>query len=137
MLTDASIPTIFLPELEELPIYTMASKAPLDALARLAAAAGYEARGERVTAEHHLGMALSILSRGGESPDVTVAEAEGLLRLIAAIARGTPKPAPAQPAPRRCGGRVVGPHGMIERCGRPAEDGADLCVPCARRHPRI
>ena len=94
--------------LDELATYTMSSKAPRDALARLAAAAGYEARGERVTAEHHLGMALSILSRGGESPDVTVAEAEGLLRLIAAIARGTPKPAPAQPAPRRCGGRVVG-----------------------------
>lgn len=123
--------------LDDLATYTMSSKAPLDALARLAAAAGYEARGERVTAEHHLGMALSILSRGGESPDVTVAEVEGLLRLIAAIARGTPKPAPAQPAPRRCGGRVVGPHGMIERCGRPAEDGETMCAACARRHPRI
>jgi hypothetical protein len=56
--------------LDELPTYTMSSRAPLDALARLAAAAGY-----------------------GESPTVTVAEAEGLLRLIAAIAKGTPKPA--------------------------------------------
>jgi len=41
------------------------------------------------------------------------------------------------PAPRRCAGRVVGPHGMIERCGRPAEDGETYCAPCARRHPRI
>jgi len=106
----------------------------------LAAAAGYEARGavaDRVMSEHHLGMALSIFSRGGESPDVTVVEAEVLLRLIAAIARGTPKPAPVQPAPRRCGGRVVGPHGVIERCGRPAEDGEVMCAACERRHPRI
>jgi len=60
--------------LDELPTYTMSSKVPLDALARLAAAAGYEARGavaDRVMSEHHLGMALSIFSRGGESPDVT------------------------------------------------------------------
>lgn len=131
------MPTAVEQALIDLPTYTMSSRAPLDALARLATAAGYEARGERVQAEHHLGMALSIFSRGGESPTVTVAEAEGLLRLIAAIARGTPKPAPVQPAPRRCGGRVVGPHGMIERCGRPAEDGEELCAPCARRHPRI
>lgn len=123
--------------LDELGTYTMSSRAPLDALARLAAAAGYEARGEHVQAKHHLGMALGILSRGGESPAVAVAEVEGLLRLIAAIARGTPKAAPVQPAARRCGGRVVGPHGVIERCARPAEDGEALCAPCAQRHPRI
>ena len=123
--------------LDELGTYTMSSRAPLDALARLAAAAGYEMRGERVQAEHHLGMALGILSRGGESPSVTVAEVEGILRLIAAIARGTPKAAPVQPAPRRCTGRIVGPHGMIERCAQPAEDGENLCAPCARRYPRI
>lgn len=124
--------------LAELPTYTMSSRAPLDALARLAAAAGHEARGERVTAEHHLGMALSILSRGGDAPLVTVSEVEGLLRLVAAIARGTPKPVqPVQPAQRRCAGRVVGPHGMIERCGGEAEDGEMLCAKCERRHPRI
>ena len=125
--------------LDELATYTMSSRAPLDALARLAAAAGYEARGERVQAEHHLGMALSILSRGGNSPDVTVAEVEGLLRLIAAIAKGTtkPEPIPILPALHRCAGRVVGAHGAIERCSREVEDGETLCASCARRHPRI
>ena len=34
---------------------------------------------------------------------------------------------PVQPAPRRCAGRVVGPHGMIGRCGQGVEDGEDLC----------
>lgn len=125
--------------LAELPTYTMSSRAPLDALARLAAAAGYEARGERVQAEHHLGMALGILSRGGESPNVTVAEVEGLLRLIAAIARGTPpdRARAVEPLRRRCTGRVIGPHGVIERCDRPAEEGEAFCARCARRHPRI
>ena len=111
----------------------MASAAPMDALARLAAAAGYEARGERVQAEHHLGMALSIFSRGGESPAVTVAEVEGLLRLIAAIARGTPKPAPALPAPSRCRGRMIGAHGAVVRCDRALDDGETYCARCARR----
>lgn len=96
----------------DLPAYTMSSRAPLDALARLAAAAGYEARGERVQAEHHLGMALGILSRQENHREVSVAEVEGLLRLIAAIARGTPKAAPVQPTPRRC-------------------------ATCARRQPRV
>ena len=45
--------------LDELGTYTMSSGAPMDALARLAAAVGYEARGDRVQAEHHLGMAPS------------------------------------------------------------------------------
>lgn len=123
--------------LDELATYTMSAKFPLDALARLATAAGYEARGERIQAEHHLGMALGIFSRGGESPQVTITEVEGLLRLIAAIAKGTPKPAPMQPAPRRCAGRVVGTHGIIDRCSRDAEDGETLCASCARRHPQI
>lgn len=123
--------------LVDLPTYTMSSRAPLDALARLAVAAGYEARGERVQAEHHLGMALGILSRQENHREVTVSEVEGLLRLIFTIAMGTPPQAPVRPAPRRCAGRIVGSHGMIERCGRPAEDGEDLCAPCARRHPRV
>ena len=42
--------------LDELGTYTMSSRAPMDALARLAAAVGYEARGDRVQAEHHLGL---------------------------------------------------------------------------------
>ena len=112
---------------------------PLDALARLAAAAGYNARGERVMAEHHLGMALGIFSRGGESPAVTLAEAEDLLRAIEAVARG---PLKTNPAPRvieapRCRGRVVGPYGVLDRCDRLTEDGETLCASCARRHPRI
>ena len=123
--------------LVDLPTYTMSSRAPLDALARLAVAAGYDARGDRAQAEHHLGMALGILSRWENHREVSVAEVEGLLCLIAAIARGTPKPAPAPPTPRRCAGRIVGPHGMIERCGQPAEDGENLCAPCARRYPRV
>lgn len=121
--------------LEDLPTYTMASKAPMDALARLAAAAGYEARGERAQAEHHLGMALGILSRGGESPAVTVAEVEGLLRLIAAIALGTPKPAPVAllAALHRCRGRVIGAHGSVLRCDRSVDDGETYCARCATR----
>lgn len=110
---------------------------PLDALSRLATAAGYEARGDRVQAEHHLGMALGILSRQENHREVAVAEAEGLLRLIAAIAKGIPKPAPMLPASRRCAGRVVGAHGIIDRCNRDAEDGETPCASCARRHPRI
>lgn len=113
---------------------------PLDALARLAAAAGYNARGERVMAEHHLGMALGIFSRGGESPAVTLAEAEDLLRAIEAVARGPLKtadpPRRAIEAPR-CRGRVVGAHGVLDRCDRLTEDGETLCASCARRHPRI
>jgi len=107
---------------------------PVDALARLAVAAGYTARGDdpvnRALAEHHLGMALSIFSRGGESPAVTVAEAEGLLRLIAAIAQGTPKSEQKRQLeePSQCVGRVVGPYGMIERCPRAVRDAGDLCA---------
>ena len=45
---------------------------PVDALARLAVAAGYTARGDdpvnRALAEHHLGMALSIFSRAANRP---------------------------------------------------------------------
>lgn len=76
--------------LEDLATYTMSRPLPLDALVRLAASVGYEARGERVQAEHHLGMALGIFSRGGESPLVSITEVEGLLRLIAALAQGAP-----------------------------------------------
>lgn len=125
--------------LADLPSYTMSRAVPLDALARLAAAAGYGARGERVQAEHHLGMALGIMSRGGKSPQVTVAECEGLLRLIAAIALGEPaQPTPqaAQPAVvtrDRCQGRVVGPHGVLGRCDRWAVDGERFCRSCATR----
>ena len=115
---------------------------PLDVLARLAVAAGYNARGtvtDRVQAEHHLGMALGMLSRGGDSPAVTLAEAEDLLRAIEAIARG---PLKTDPAPRvieapRCRGRIVGAHGVINRCTRPAEDGETLCVRCAAIRPPI
>ena len=112
---------------------------PLDVLARLAVAAGYNARGDRVQAEHHLGMALGMLSRGDNLQVVTLAEAEELLRAIEAIARG---PLKTDPAPRvieapRCRGRIVGAHGVINRCARPAEDGETLCVRCAAIRPPI
>ena len=123
--------------LDELGTYTMSSRAPMDALARLAAAVGYEARGDRVQAEHHLGLVLGILSRQENHRQVSVVEVEGLLRLIFTIARGAPPQAPVRPARRLCAGRIVGPHGMIERCGRPAEDGEEMCAACERRHPRI
>lgn len=125
--------------LDDLPAYVMSRPLPLDALARLATAVGYTARGDQVMADHHLGMALSIFSRGGESPLVSVSEVEGLLRLIAAIARGAPRPAATTRSldVRRCAGRVVGPHGVIERCTRPAEDGETMCARCASRHPRV
>ena len=125
--------------LEDLATYTMSRPLPLDALVRLAAPVGYEARGERVQAEHHLGMALGIFSRGGESPLVSITEVEGLLRLIAALAQGAPRPAATTRSidVRRCAGRVVGPHGVIERCTRPAQDGETMCARCASRHPHI
>ena len=126
--------------LDDLPAYVMSRPLPLDALARLATAAGYTARGDQVMADHHLGMALSIFSRGGESPLVSVTEVEGLLRLIAAIAQGAPRPAATTTRSieaRRCAGRVVGNHGVLERCTRPAQDGEQLCARCASRHPRI
>lgn len=125
--------------LEDLPSYTMSRPLPLDALVRLAAAVGYEARGERVTADHHLGMAIGIFSRGGDAPLVSVTEVEGLLRLIASIAQGAPRPAATTRSieVRRCAGRVVGPHGVLERCTRPAEDGETMCARCESRHPRV
>lgn len=112
---------------------------PLDVLARLAVAAGYNARGDRVQAEHHLGMALGMLSRGDNRQVVTLAEAEELLRAIEAIARG---PLKTDPAPRvieapRCRGRIVGAHGVINRCARPAEDGETMCARCAAIRPPI
>jgi len=68
--------------LDELPAYTLSGKFPLDALARLATAAGYGARGDdsmnRAQAEHHLGMALGILSRGDNRQAVTVNEVGGV-----------------------------------------------------------
>lgn len=120
--------------LDDLQSYVMSRPLPLDALARLAAAVGFEARGERVQAQHHLGMALSIFSRGGESPLVSVTEVEGLLRLIAALAQGAPRPAATTRSldVRRCAGRVVGPHGVLERCTRPVTDGERYCARCAR-----
>ena len=125
--------------LDDLPAYVMSRPLPLDALARLATAAGYTARGDQVMADHHLGMALGIFSRGGESPLVSITEVEGLLRLIAALAQGAPRPAATTRSidVRRCAGRVVGPHGVIERCTRPAQDGETMCARCASRHPHI
>lgn len=119
--------------LDDLPAYVMSRPLPLDALARLATAAGYTARGDQVMADHHLGMALGIFSRGGESPLVTVSEVEGLLRLIATIAQGAPRPAATTRSieARRCAGRVVGNHGVLERCTRPVTDGERYCTRCA------
>ena len=108
-----------------MPMTTYADlKLPVDALARLAVAAGYNARGtqiDRVNAEHHLSIFLSILNRDAEKlPRVTIADAEQMMLEVFNVARGTPPPAaPALPAPRRCAGRVVGAYGVIERCGRP------------------
>jgi len=119
--------------LDDLPAYVMSRPLPLDALARLATAAGYTARGDQVMADHHLGMALGILSRWENRREVTVAECEGLLRVIAAIAQGAPRPAATTRSitTLTCAGRVVGDHGALVRCTRPAQDGERYCTRCA------
>lgn len=58
---------------------------PLKALGHLAAALGYEERGQRAEAEFYLGLALAKLGDERVAP----ASVAGLLRLIAAIAQGT------------------------------------------------
>lgn len=63
----------------------MTTAAPFDALADLAAAAGYEDRGDRAAAEFYLGLGLAKLGDERVAP----ASVAGLLRLIAAIAQGT------------------------------------------------
>lgn len=125
--------TTALQALDDLPAYVMSRPLPLDALARLATAVGYTARGDQVMADHHLGMALGILSRWENKREVSVSEVEGLLRLIATIAQGAPRPAATTRSieARRCAGRVVGPHGVLERCTRPAQDGERYCARCA------
>ena len=69
-------------------------KLPVDALARLATAAGYNARGtqiDRAAAEHHLSMFLGILNReSNHLPYVTIADAEQMMVEVFAVARGTP-----------------------------------------------
>lgn len=63
----------------------MTTAAPFDALADLAAAAGYEDRGDRAAAELYLGFALSKLGHGVVAP----AAVAGLLQMIYTIARGS------------------------------------------------
>ena len=58
---------------------------PLDALADLAAAAGYEDRGDRAAAELYLGFGLAKIGHGVVAP----AAVAGLLRLVYTLARGT------------------------------------------------
>jgi len=58
---------------------------PLDALADLAAAAGYEDRGDRAAAELYLGFALAKMGHNIVAP----AAVAGLLRMIYTLARGT------------------------------------------------
>ena len=58
---------------------------PLKALGHLAAALGYEARGQRAEAEFYLGLGLAGLPYDLVAP----ASVTGLLRFIAAIAQGT------------------------------------------------
>jgi len=58
---------------------------PLDALADLAAAAGYEDRGARAEAELYLGFALAKMGHGVVAP----AAVAGLLQAIYSLARGT------------------------------------------------
>ena len=67
----------------------MTLRIPQDAWARLAAAAGYNARGthnDRVQAEHHLGMFLGIVSRGGDAPLVTMEEAKEMMLEVFGVA---------------------------------------------------
>lgn len=115
-----------LPAASDLPV-------PLDVLARLAIAAGHEARNtrtDRVQAEHHLGMAVSMLSRGGESPLVTITQAKDLLLLIATITFGNQNPA------LELGMIVVAPRpeGRCSICGRPWRNGACTFMP---EHARL
>ena len=107
-------------------------KLPVDALARLAAAAGYNARGtwgDRVVAEHHLGMFLGMLSRDQDLlPRVTIADAEQMMLEVFAVARGTPiTAAPPAVAPR--------PPGVCSICGRPWVDGQCTFMP--DQHTRL
>lgn len=101
-------------------------KLPVDALARLATAAGYNARGtqiDRAAAEHHLSMFLGILNReSNHLPYVTIADAEQMMLEVFGVARGTPiTPAPLAVAPR--------PPGVCSICGRPWEHGQCTFMP--------
>lgn len=61
------------------------SAVPLNALAALAAAAGYEDRGDRASAEFYLGLGMARLDHTLVEP----ASFTGLLQTIYALARGT------------------------------------------------
>ena len=115
-----------------------------DAWARLAAAAGYNARGthnDRVQAEHHLGMFLGIVSRGGDAPLVTMEEAKEMMLEVFGVAYGQeslPQPdTKLIQEPRRCSARVVGRHGVIERCQNAAINGESMCRRCSKINPSV
>ena len=103
---------------------------PVDAWARLAAAAGYNARGThsaRVVAEHHLGMFLSMVSQSGNAPLVTMDEAMQMMQAVFSVARGDSTGAP--PA-------LSAPQNLVcSACGRPWRN--DKCSYMPDEHRRF
>jgi len=96
---------------------------PLDALAHLAAASGFDERGSRPEAELHLGIAISLLSCGGQPPQVTLGEVKSLLTTIHGIAYGAPRV-------------VIASLPVLCTCGRPALAPGGICQQCTDRYER-
>ena len=86
-------------------------------------------------------MFLGIVSRGGDAPLVTMEEAKEMMLEVFGVAYGQeslPQPdTKLIQEPRRCSARVVGRHGVIERCQNAAINGESMCRRCSKINPSV